>query len=81
VGDRVQLQDATYFVTAVTSDGRPAELTVHFDRPLDAPSFLWMRWSERNGFVPFLLPPPGKSVLIPAVAMHSVFVDGPLDDQ
>ena len=75
VGDRVQLKGATYTVTGVAKDGRPAELTARFDSPIDSDSFVWMRWSEHKGFVPFTLPQPGQSIFVPAVAMESVFVD------
>lgn len=75
VGDTVPLEGATYTVSAVTEDGRPAELTARFDKPIDGDSFVWMRWSSKNGFVPFALPQPGNSMFVPAVTMDSVFVE------
>jgi hypothetical protein len=75
VGDVVKLEGATYTITAVTDDGRPAELTARFEKPIDGDSFIWMRWSEKNGFVRFELPQPGHSMFVPAVTMDSVFVE------
>jgi hypothetical protein len=77
VGDTLQLAGATYLVSGVTKDGRPAELTAHFDKPIDGDGFIWMRWSQRTGFVPFTLPQPGHSMFVPAVTMDSVFVEDP----
>jgi hypothetical protein len=75
VGDSVQLEGATYTVTAVTDDGRPAELSARFDKPIESDGFIWMRWSQKKGFVPFALPQPGQSMFVPAVTMDSVFVE------
>ena len=37
-----------------------------FERELADPSLLWMRW-QHDGYEPFQLPPPGKSVLLPRI--------------
>ena len=53
-------------VEALTSDGWPQAVRMHFDRPLHDSSLAFFRWSER-GFVPFTMPERGASVTLPAV--------------
>ena len=55
VGDRVALAGLTIEVTAVTSDGRPQAITAHFDKRLDDPSFVWLRW-QGHTYVPIAAP-------------------------
>lgn len=75
VGDTVQLQGTTFTVTAVTADGRPAEVLVTFDQALDSDELVWMRWNNRDGFEQFQVPAVGHSMLIPAADSKSVLVD------
>jgi hypothetical protein len=76
VGDVVTLKDSTITITAVTPDGRPAEVLVKFDSQLDSEKFVWLRWNNREGFEPFSLPNVGHSLLVPAVDSRSVLADG-----
>ena len=54
-GDRVALTGVTVEVTAVTRDGRPQDITVYFDKPLDDPSYVWLRW-QGHTYVPMAAP-------------------------
>ncbi|HSN26758.1 MAG TPA: hypothetical protein VLT45_10745, partial [Kofleriaceae bacterium] len=54
-GDRVAMPGLTIEVTAVTPDGRPRDLTAHFDRALDDPSLVWLRW-QGHTYVPMAAP-------------------------
>jgi hypothetical protein len=72
VGDTLELSEVTFRVTEVTDDGRPASVIVRFDQPLDDDNFVWMRWSEQGGFVPFTPPQPGTSTHVAAVPFESV---------
>ncbi len=64
VGEQVELTDMSVEVTAVTVDGRPAEAEFRFDRPLEDPTWLWVRW-DRSAFVPWQPPPIGASDTVP----------------
>ena len=75
VGDRVDLEGTQFEVTAVTADGRPAEVLVTFDKPIDSDELLWVRWNNRDGFEPFQVPAIGHSTLVPAADSKSVLVD------
>ena len=55
VGDRVALSGMQIEVTAVTGDHRPRELTAHFDRPLDDPSYVWLHW-QGHTYAPIAAP-------------------------
>ncbi|HEY8925622.1 MAG TPA: hypothetical protein VIU64_14645 [Polyangia bacterium] len=67
LGETVSLTGVTFEVTALTSDGRPAEVEVRFAVPLEDPSLRFMQWDGADGYVPFEVPPPGRSVHVPAV--------------
>ncbi len=62
LGQRIELTDLTIEVTAVL-DGRPAEVSFHFARPLEDPVLRWLRW-EDGVFVPFELPAGGETVVL-----------------
>lgn len=72
VGDTVELSGASIRITEVTEDGRPGEVIVRFDRPLEDASLVWMRWGERGGFVPYKPPALGQTSAIAAVPFESV---------
>jgi hypothetical protein len=76
VGDRVSLDGTSFTVTDVTADGRPAEVLVKLDRPLDSAELIWMRWDNRDGFVRFSLPKAGQSMLVPAADTKGVLAGG-----
>jgi hypothetical protein len=63
MGQVVELPDVTVTVTALTEDGRPAEATFRFKRPLEAPCYRWLMLQGRR-FVPFVLPAVGETVQV-----------------
>lgn len=72
LGAIVSLTGTTFEVTRLTADGRPAELEVRFSVPLEDPSLRFLQWgAATHGYVPFVLPRPGQSVLVPAVDIGS----------
>lgn len=62
----VHLRQATFEVTELTSDGRPAEVRVRFERRLDDPELRFFRWQE-HGYAEVHPPAIGDSVIVPAV--------------
>jgi hypothetical protein len=69
LGDRIELTGVTVEVTALTADGRPAEARFRFDRAVEDPSLLWLRW--RDGvYVRFEPPPVGAKVTLPPVVVR-----------
>ena len=70
LGERVSLTGVTFQVTALTGDGRPAEVEVRFAVPLDDPSLRFMQWDGADGYVPFDVPRPGRAVRVPAVDLR-----------
>jgi hypothetical protein len=73
VGQRVQLSDVTFEVSALTADGRPAAAVAHFTRSLDSKDFVWLRW-DVNAYRLFKLPDLGKSVRIPAADLKALML-------
>lgn len=69
VGETVELSDATFVVTALTADGRPAEVDVRFRDPLESPHLKWMQWGVHE-YVDFRPPPIGETVVIPRVDLQ-----------
>jgi hypothetical protein len=72
LGQVVTLSDASFTVTELTSDGRPAEVRVRFRLGLRHASLRWFEW-QGPGYVPFILPAPGETRSIPAVNLRTVF--------
>jgi len=72
LGEIVSLTGVTFEVTRLSEDGRPAEVEVRFSVPLEDPLLRFMQWGGSYGYVPFVVPRPGRSVLVPAVDMRSV---------
>jgi hypothetical protein len=66
LGEKVSVDEATFEVVELTTDGRPAEVLVHFQRDLSDPRLIFMRWGV-HGYVHFELPAPGASVVLPRV--------------
>jgi hypothetical protein len=62
-GDRVRLTGMTAAVTALTSDGRPAEATFRFDVPLESPTLFWLCF-RGDTFEPFTPPAVGQETEI-----------------
>ena len=61
LGQVVKLPDASVEITELAADGRPAEATFHFEKPLDDPSYRWLRLTAK-GYVPFPVPAIGETV-------------------
>lgn len=70
----LRLDGVSYRVTALTDDGRPAELLVHFDRALESPELRWLQWGKHE-YVPFTPPPIGTRVTVPKVDLAALFED------
>ncbi|HEX6244298.1 MAG TPA: hypothetical protein VFZ61_25450, partial [Polyangiales bacterium] len=68
----IRLDGVSYQVTEQTSDGRPAELLVRFDRPLESPEFRWLQWGKHE-YVPFTLPAVGQRVVLPKADLGALF--------
>jgi hypothetical protein len=65
LGQRVHLSGMTIEVIALTPDGRPDEVRVRFDLPLEDASLRWLRWDTgTETYLPFTPPPVGELVLI-----------------
>ena len=62
-GDRVALEGMGVEVTAVTPDGRPAEMVFRFDRPLEDSSLRWIAY-QNGRYASFKPPAPGQTVHI-----------------
>jgi hypothetical protein len=62
----VTLDVASFRVETRTDDGRPLEIEVRFHGCIQSEDTLWMQWNE-HGYVPFMLPAQGGSVVVPAV--------------
>jgi hypothetical protein len=75
VGEVVSLAGVDVTVTALTADGRPAESRWRFEKPLEDPGYVWLRWGdEALSFVPFELPASGATVTLEAVDTIRAFV-------
>ena len=65
LGQRIELVGMAAVITALTDDGRPAEIRFEFELPLEDSSHRWLQWTGRD-FVPFIPPAVGDRVeLIP----------------
>lgn len=73
-GQMLQLEGVEYIVSALTADGRPAELLVRFQEPLESASLRWLQWGKHD-YVPFTPPPVGKSIVLPQVDLAALFED------
>jgi hypothetical protein len=71
-GARVEVPGMGVEVERVTSDGRPASVLFRFDRDLDDPSLVFMRWDKR-GFAAFTPPVAGATTTLPAVDLVELF--------
>jgi hypothetical protein len=63
-GETFVVPGLTIRVLSVTADGRPLETSYRFDGELDR-GLVWLYWHD-DGFEPFVLPPVGHSVMLPA---------------
>jgi len=70
LGETISLTGVMFEVTALTRDGRPAEVEVRFAVPLEDPSLRFMQWDGADGYIPFEVPLPGHTVRVPAVDLR-----------
>ena len=66
VGDQVALTGLTIEIESVTADGRPASALARFDRALEDPQLVWLRW-EGKTYVPWTPPRVGERETLPKV--------------
>jgi hypothetical protein len=66
VGESVEIMGFSVRISALTSDGRPAEAVTHFDHTLEDPGYRWFRWLD-DRYVPFRPPAIGERVVVPKV--------------
>jgi hypothetical protein len=64
------LAEATFTVNELTYDGRPAEVWVRFEKDLRDEALCLVKW-EGPGYVKFVPPERGASVVVPAVDLLS----------
>jgi hypothetical protein len=74
VGDRVALSGLTIEIESLTSNGRPATVLAHFERPLEDRTLTWLRW-ERHAYVPYVPPAIGSRDTLPAVDFSKLLDD------
>ncbi len=65
VGQRIQMADFQVEIEALTDDGRPRQVAVRFEQPLDSGSLRWLAWRD-GAVVEVTLPPVGGHLLLPA---------------
>lgn len=66
-GERIPLAGLTIEIETVAA-GRPLTALAHFDRPLDDPSYLWVRWLGKS-YAPWTPPALGARDTLPRVDM------------
>jgi hypothetical protein len=73
-GDVVDAGRMTVTVAAVSPTGVPTSVVFHFDRPLSDPQWRIYAWGDK-GYVPFALPAPGHSVVLPAADLRKMVMN------
>ncbi|MBN1656453.1 MAG: hypothetical protein JXA30_21970 [Deltaproteobacteria bacterium] len=73
LGERIDLADIDIRVSAITSDQRPAEITVRFSTVLEDPSILWLCWN-RVRYIGCNPPAIGEHMILPAVDFLEVIL-------
>jgi hypothetical protein len=71
LGQVVPLTDLAIEVTALTPDGRPAEILARFSAPLEHPRYQLMYW-DRGAFRAFTPPEQGASTTLRKVDFASL---------
>jgi hypothetical protein len=64
LGEIIELEAASIQISEACADGRPREILVHFRKPLGSQDLLLFEW-RGHGYVPFLPPREGATVIIP----------------
>jgi hypothetical protein len=70
-GYTVDLAGMHVSVTRDTDDRRPKEIIARFDRPLEDPQLVFLKWND-GGYAPFVPPAVGASTTLPAVDFLSL---------
>ena len=68
----IELSDVTIEITELTPDRRPAEAVFRFQRTLEDPSLVWLRWGTRT-YEHFQVPSVGETVRLDAVNFLGLF--------
>lgn len=76
-GERIVLEETSFFVRRVTGDHRPLEVDVRFDRPLSDPRYLFLHWVGAH-YVPFTPPSEGRNVTLQGADYMQVMFGVPL---
>jgi hypothetical protein len=71
-GEAIELAGLHVVVDEVTGDGRPAVVRFRFDRDLDDPQLVWMRWSPA-GLIRVPVPALGRAIALPGVSLVELF--------
>jgi len=62
---RVDLPGMAVEVSSLTTDGRPWEARMEFERPLEDPSLQWLQWDwDIETYVPFNVPEVGQTMYV-----------------
>jgi len=64
VGESIVQSDMILTVNELTEDQRPLSLDIHFARPLEDPSYLWVQWRGTRS-EPFVPPRIGERAVLP----------------
>lgn len=72
VGETIDLTGVRFQVTEVTSDGRPREVLVRFDHPLDSDRYVWLQWDTFD-YKPFAPPEVGGTLTVPRADFKTLF--------
>jgi hypothetical protein len=64
VGDKIEITDLTIEILKMNDEGKPAEVSFQFARPLEDSSFVWLGWKNWE-YVPFKLPAVGETITLP----------------
>jgi hypothetical protein len=66
LGQPITLTGLRGQVTALTADGRPLEVWLRFDRPLEDDALYWLAWDWRaRAYLPLALPAVGETIRVP----------------
>jgi hypothetical protein len=64
LGDTVTLSGMVVTIISITNDNRPLRVEFAFDKPLDHPSYYFLKWHQGK-FVRFELPQIGSTIVLP----------------
>lgn len=76
IGEQIRTKGLRMTIDQITNDGRPAQVRMRFDRPLEDPHYLWARWNGHS-FVPYHPPQIGAPDRLAATDIQSIFRELP----